>query len=193
MRAKKIVYGFANAQNVLHHARMAKFHSISDQTFIEKMMKPTIRPATVNDARMIADLLANIDDYPHWKALGSAALEETARESLSWANAERLLFVAEIHNRVIGYAAVYWLQHLFSAREGYVSELFVRSDASGHGAGTALLDAIKSEAIAQGCYRLTLVNLKDRESYRRGFYASRGWEEKSNTVRFAFDLKAITN
>lgn len=157
------------------------------------MMKPTIRPATVNDARMIADLLANIDDYPHWKALGSAALEETARESLSWANAERLLFVAEIHNRVIGYAAVYWLQHLFSAREGYVSELFVRSDASGHGAGTALLDAIKSEAIAQGCYRLTLVNLKDRESYRRGFYASRGWEEKSNTVRFAFDLKAITN
>jgi N-acetylglutamate synthase-like GNAT family acetyltransferase len=154
------------------------------------MMKPNIRQANMNDAPMIANLLANIDDYPHWKALGVAALEATARESLAWANAERLLFVAEIDNRVIGYAAVYWLHHLFSAREGYVSELFIRSDASGHGAGTALLEVIKTEAVAHGCHRLTLVNLKDRESYKRGFYASRGWEEKSNTVRFAFDLNA---
>jgi GNAT superfamily N-acetyltransferase len=152
------------------------------------MKKLNIRPATINDARMIAELLANIDDYPHWKTLGAEALENTARESLAWANAERLLFVAEINNRVIGYAAVYWLHHMFSARDGYVSELFIRSDASGQGAGTALLDAIKLEAIARGCHRLTLVNLKDRESYKRGFYTSRGWEEKSNTVRFAFDL-----
>jgi GNAT superfamily N-acetyltransferase len=151
-------------------------------------MKLNIRLANINDAQMIAELLANIDDYPHWKTLGAAALEQTARESLAWANPERLLFVAELDNRVIGYAAVYWLHHLFSAREGYVSELFIRSDASGHGAGTALLEAIKAEAIARGCCRLTLVNLKDRESYKRGFYASRGWEERLNTVRFALDL-----
>ena len=156
------------------------------------MMKLNIRPANMNDAPLIADLLANIDDYPHWKTLGVAALHETARESLAWANPERLLFVAEIDNRVIGYAAVYWLHHMFSAREGYVSELFIRSDASGHGAGTALLEAVKVKAIAHGCHRLTLVNLKDRESYKRGFYASRGWEEKSNTVRFAFDLDAMS-
>ncbi len=151
-------------------------------------MKLNIRPAHINDAPMIAELLANIDDYPHWQALGSAALEETARESLAWANSERLLFVAELDNRVVGYAAVYWLHHLFSAREGYVSELFIRSDTSGQGAGSALLETIKAEAMARGCHRLTLVNLKDRESYKRGFYASRGWEEKSNTVRFSFDL-----
>lgn len=151
-------------------------------------MKLNIRPAHISDAGMIAELLANIDDYPHWKTLGAEALENTARESLAWANPERLLFVAEIDKRVIGYAAVYWLHPMFSALEGYVSELFIRSDASGHGAGTALLEAIKAEAVIHGCYRLTLVNLKDRESYKRGFYASRGWEEKSNTVRFAFDL-----
>ena len=146
----------------------------------------------MNDAPMIADLLANIDDYPHWKTLGVAVLEATARASLAWTNSERLLFVAEIDNRVVGYAAVYWLHPMFSAREGYVSELFIRSDASGHGAGTALLDAVKTAAIARGCQRLTLVNLKDRESYQRGFYASRGWEEKSNTVRFAFDLDTVS-
>ncbi len=155
-------------------------------------MKPNIRPATIKDVQMIAELLANIDDYPHWKSLGVAALEKTARESLAWANPERLLFVAEIDSRVIGYAAVYWLHHAFSAREGYVSELFIRSDASGHGAGTALLETIKAEAISHGCHRLTLVNLKDRESYKRGFYASRGWVEKTNTVRFAFDLEAVS-
>lgn len=153
-------------------------------------MKLNIRPAAMSDARMIAEVLTNIDDYKTWNALGADAMEKTVRQSLEQMHSERLLFVAEIDNRVIGYAAVYWLQHMFSAREGYVSELFIRSDASGHGAGTALLEAIKAEAIARGCYRLALVNLKDRESYKRGFYASRGWEEKSNTVRFAFDLEA---
>jgi GNAT superfamily N-acetyltransferase len=153
-------------------------------------MKLNIRRAATNDARMIAEVLTNIDDYKTWNELGADEMEKTVRQSLEQAHSERLLFVAEIDNRVIGYAAVYWLHHMFSAREGYVSELFIRSDASGHGAGTALLEAIKTEAIAQGCYRLTLVNLKDRESYRRGFYASRGWEEKSNTVRFVFELDA---
>jgi GNAT superfamily N-acetyltransferase len=153
-------------------------------------MKLNIRLATINDARMIAELLTNIDDYKTWNELGADEMEKTVRQSLEQAHSERLLFVAEINDRVIGYAAVYWLHHAFSMREGYVSELFIRSDASGHGAGTALLEAIKAEAIARGCYRLTLVNLKDRESYRRGFYASRGWEEKSNTVRFAFALDA---
>jgi GNAT superfamily N-acetyltransferase len=153
-------------------------------------MKLNIRLATINDARMIAELLTNIDDYKTWNELGADEMEKTVRQSLEQAHSERLLFVAEINDRVIGYAAVYWLHHAFSMREGYVSELFIRSDASGHGAGTALLEAIKAEAIARGCYRLTLINLKDRESYRRGFYASRGWEEKSNTVRFAFALDA---
>jgi GNAT superfamily N-acetyltransferase len=151
-------------------------------------MTLNIRPAVHDDAPMIADLLANIDDYPHWKALGADALRKTAQASLAWANPERLIFVAELDRRVIGYAAVYWLHHLFSTQEGYVSELFIRSDASGHGAGTALLERVKAEAVAHGCCRLTLVNLKDRESYKRGFYAARGWEEKSNTVRFAFAL-----
>ena len=120
-------------------------------------MKLNIRLANINDARMIAELLTNIDDYKTWNELGADEMEKTVRQSLEQAHSERLLFVAELDKRVIGYAAVYWLHHLFSAREGYVSELFIRSDASGHGAGTALLEAIKTEAVACGCHRLTLV------------------------------------
>ena len=148
-----------------------------------------IRNAKTEDARAIAELLVNIDDHPNWKELGAIKLEQTVRESLEWKHTERLVFVAELEDRVIGYAVVYWQQLLFSGKEGYVSELFIRSDASGQGVGTALLETIKTQAIARGCIRLTLVNLKDRESYRRGFYASRGWEEKSNTVRFALNLE----
>jgi GNAT superfamily N-acetyltransferase len=148
-----------------------------------------IRTAKIADARAIAELLVNIDDYPHWKEIGMEKLEQTVRESLEWKYEERLTFVAELEHRVIAYAVVYWQQLLFSSKEGYVSELFVRSDASGQGIGTALLETIKSEAIARGCGRLTLVNIKDRESYRRGFYASRGWTEQANTVRFALNLE----
>jgi GNAT superfamily N-acetyltransferase len=152
-------------------------------------MKADIRIAREEDARAIAELLANIDDYPNWKELGVEKLEQTVRESLEWNNPERLVLVAELEERVVGYAVVYWQQLLFSSKEGYVSELFIRSDASGQGIGTTLLETIKTEAMARGCGRLTLVNIKDRESYRRGFYASRGWEEKSNTVRFALNLE----
>jgi GNAT superfamily N-acetyltransferase len=149
-----------------------------------------IRPATPADARAIAELLCNIDDYPDLKALGVDKLEARAKESLERPHVERLVFVAELEKHVVGYGAIYWLQYLFNAREGYVSELFVRSDARGQGVGTALLQRFKLEARAQGCSRLTLVNLKDRESYRKGFYASRGWDERSNTVRFVFDLES---
>jgi GNAT superfamily N-acetyltransferase len=151
-------------------------------------MTLNIRPPTLNDASSIAALLTNIDDYPHWKTLDITTLEQFAHASLSTMSSDRLLRVAEIENRVIGYVAVTWFRPMFSGLEGYVSELFIRSDASGHGAGTALLEAVKSEATALGGCRLTLVNLKDRESYKRGFYASRGWTERPNTVRFVLDL-----
>jgi GNAT superfamily N-acetyltransferase len=134
-------------------------------------------------------VLCNIDDYPHWKAQGVEQLELGAVQSLELQNPERLVFVAELDGRINAYAVVYWLHPMFGPKEGYVSELFVRSDASGQGAGTALLERVQLEARACGCKRLTLVNLKDRESYKRGFYAARGWDERSNTVRFVFDLE----
>lgn len=151
-------------------------------------MTPNIRLANIADARQIAEVRANIDDYDHWKTLGVDAMELQATASLARVHSERLTFVGELDGRVVGYAAVYWLHPAFSGPEGYLSELFIRSDASGNGVGTALLERVKSEAMTRGCLRLTLVNLKDRESYRRGFYASRGWDEKTNTVRFAIDL-----
>lgn len=147
-------------------------------------MAPRIRIAELADTRAIAELLANVDDHPKWKEQGVDALETLVRNNLGRGYPERLVLVAELDARVVGYTAVYWLNYLFSLPEGYVSELFVRSDASGRGVGTALLERVEREAKARGCRRLTLVNLKDRESYRRGFYASRGWAEDFGAMRF---------
>jgi GNAT superfamily N-acetyltransferase len=52
-----------------------------------------------------------------------------------------------------------------------------------------LLEAIKQEARARGCCRLTLVNLKDRTSYQRRFYEKKGWSERPDAVRFVLNLE----
>ena len=148
-----------------------------------------VRSARLEDAQAIAELLCNIDDYPHWKEIGADKLEQTVRESLERNNPERLIFVAELEHHVVGYGVVYYQQLLFSRKEAYISELFVHSEASGKGVGTTLLRRMEAEAVAQHCRRLTLVNFKDVESYRRGFYSSRGWTEQENTVRFALNLE----
>jgi GNAT superfamily N-acetyltransferase len=148
-----------------------------------------IRVAKTEDARAIAEVLCNIDDHPHWKERGVDELEKTVLDGLEWNNPERLVLVAVLDDRVVGYGVVYYQQLLFSRKEAYISELFIHSDASGKGVGTSLLKRMEAEAVAQHCRRLTLVNFKDVESYRRGFYSSRGWTEQENTVRFALNLE----
>ena len=132
--------------------------------------------------------MANVDDYPQWKERGVEGLEALVRNSLQWNHPERLVLVAELNSRGVGYTAVYWLNYLFSRPEGYVTELFVRTDASGRGVGTALLEVLEREARARKCRRLTLLNRTDGESYKRGFYAARGWTEDPDAMRFVKNL-----
>jgi hypothetical protein len=52
-----------------------------------------------------------------------------------------------------------------------------------------LLEAIRVEALARGCSPLSLINLRHRESYERGFYARRGWQERSEAASFVYLLE----
>ena len=72
--------------------------------------------------------------------------------------------------------------------EGYISELFVRKSARGQGIGTRLLAAVEDEAATRGCSRLRLLNLRNRESYQRGFYRKRGWEEWQDAANFIYSV-----
>jgi GNAT superfamily N-acetyltransferase len=73
--------------------------------------------------------------------------------------------------------------------EGYVSELFVAESVRGHGVGRALLRNIETEARARGCVRLSLINLRNRESYLRQFYVKAGWEERREAANFVYRIK----
>ena len=85
----------------------------------------------------------------------------------------------------MGYGSVHWLPYLFlQGPEGYVSELFVRESARGQGIGRELLKVIETEAKARGCVRLSLINLRSRESYTRQFYVKAGWEERPDAANF---------
>jgi GNAT superfamily N-acetyltransferase len=90
--------------------------------------------------------------------------------------------------QVIGYVSVHWYTHLMNGYDGYVSELFIHPQETGHGTGSLLLDAVQSRAIERGCTRLFLINRRIRESYRRGFYTKRGWEELSDAAFFVLRL-----
>ena len=151
-----------------------------------------IRKAAADDARHLALLLGGIGWF---EAFASAPIDtSTARVSArlreSLADASHSVYVAETQaGEIAGYGSVHWLPYLFMAGpEGYVSELFVRESARGQGVGGQLLDAIESEARARGCTRLSLINLRHRESYRRQFYVKAGWQERDTAANFIYAL-----
>lgn len=86
-------------------------------------------------------------------------------------------------DEISGYGAVHWMPNfILPGIEGYVSELFISAKYRGQGIGDGILKEIEKRAIQNGCYRLSLLNLRDRESYRRGFYFKRNWEERKNAA-----------
>jgi hypothetical protein len=47
---------------------------------------------------------------------------------------------------------------------------------------------IEAEARARGCQRLSLINLRNRESYQRQFYVKAGWKERAEAANFLYQL-----
>jgi GNAT superfamily N-acetyltransferase len=100
------------------------------------------------------------------------------------------LLVAEDDDGVFAWAQVHWLHDLFMpGPEGYLTELFVAVSHQGRGVGTELHDLLVAEARTRGAYRMTLLNGTHRDSYIRGYYASRGWEERDGMASFALWLQ----
>jgi GNAT superfamily N-acetyltransferase len=151
-----------------------------------------IRKATREDATSIADLLRSLGYFAHLEAEPAATTEQRVDRhlSLSLADDSHLMLVAQNPGgEILGYVAVHWLPYLFlPGPEGYVSELFVREVARSRGLGGRLLEEVKAEARRCGCWRLMLVNMRQRESYQRGFYAKKGWQERPAAANFVFNF-----
>jgi predicted N-acetyltransferase YhbS len=145
-------------------------------------LKIRIRPLRPDDIAAVMQLHRELGWNPAFKADGSTLkqrLEELAAEESA------LLLVAEAGEQVVGYIHGEIVTYLlFAGREMLVSELFVMASARDQGVGTALLQAIEAEAVRSKCFRISVLNSRERESYKRGFYPSLGYEERAHTANF---------
>jgi len=142
-----------------------------------------IRPLRQGDIDAIMALHRELGWNPAFQADGST-LRQRLAALITGENA--LLLVAEQDRTVVGYIhgeVVTYL--LFAGREMLVSELFVMQPKRGQGIGRALMQAIEHEAVNRKCFRITLHNGRERESYKRGFYPALGYEERLQTATFS--------
>jgi GNAT superfamily N-acetyltransferase len=156
-------------------------------------MNYAIRRAIQPDSAALADLVRALGLYAHINnEPPEATHERVARHlALDLADDSHSTYVAASdRGEIVGYIAVHWLPYLILVGpEGYVSELFIAESARGQGIGAQLLEVAEAEARQRGCARLMLLNMRQRESYQRGFYAKHGWEERPNAANFVRYLK----
>ena len=151
-----------------------------------QMMNISIRPAQIEDAAAITAILQQLEWFSHYGEI--TPLRVSRQLELCLADASHSVYLAETPSgEIVGYGAVHWLPTLFMpGGEGYVSELFVKESARGGGVGAALLRAFVAEGKERGCTRLSLLNNRQRESYRRGFYTKQGWQEREAMANFVY-------
>jgi N-acetylglutamate synthase-like GNAT family acetyltransferase len=153
-------------------------------------MVMNIRQARVEDSSGIATILRAIGWSQQIEQETEGETRAIVQERLAQCLREQTnnVFVAEHGGSVAGYVAVHWYPHLMRGNDGYISELFVHPVMAGHEIGSRLLEVVREEGLRRGCTRLLLMNRRDRESYRRGFYAKRGWKELDNAAFFSLAL-----
>src|SRR5262245_16931073 len=156
-------------------------------------MNIPIRQVSAQDAPQLAGLLGEIGWFESFKNEPFEVVRQQVRLHIEQCLADNShsIFVAETRDgKIVGYGSVHWLPYLFlKGPEGYVSELFVRESARGQGVGRELLRNIETEARARRCTRLSLINLRTRESYARQFYVKTGWEERAGAANFIYRIR----
>jgi GNAT superfamily N-acetyltransferase len=156
-------------------------------------MSIQIRQVSAQDARQLAELLREIGWFESFKNDPFEAVSRQVRLHIEQCLADNShsIFVAEPRDgKIVGYGSVHWLPYLFlKGPEGYVSELFVRESARGQGVGRELLRNIETEARARRCTRLSLINLRNRESYTRQFYVKAAWKERAEAANFIYQIR----
>ncbi len=114
---------------------------------------------------------------------GMAVLESILSDT------NKLLLVARDGCRVVGFVCLHFVPYLMlCGEEAFLSELFVKNTHCGKGIGSMLLAAAVEAAKERGCRRMQLINSRLRDSYRRGFYAKHGWQERQYAASFILNL-----
>lgn len=155
-------------------------------------MPVQIRPVRPEDADSMVSFLVDLRHFRRLQGRTSESIRPQVREAIGQCLADdshAIYLAVDDDGQILGYTSVHWLPYLFlPGPEGYVSELFVATAARGQGIGSQLLAVVKEEAARRGCSRLSLLNMRDRESYQRAFYAKDGWDERPDAANFVFEM-----
>ncbi len=133
----------------------------------------TIRPARRDDCGTIADLiheLAVFEKLEDQAQATSADLERNLFGPRPFAEA----LVAEVHDRLVGFALFFHTFSTFRGQPGvYLEDLFVKPEHRGQGIGKAMLATLARIALDRDCGRLEWAVL-DWNEPAIGFYRSVG-------------------
>ena len=130
-----------------------------------------IRPATRDDAPVIASLVRELADYEKLLDDAKATAEDFLREIES-PNPVIHVLIAEWNGSPCGFALYFFNFSTFVGRPGlYLEDLFVRPAQRKHGIGRALLRALARITSQRGCGRMEWAVLDWNEPALR-FYKS---------------------
>lgn len=135
------------------------------------MSEFVIRPAVAQDLPSVVGLVRALAEFE--KLPGPDAAAE-ARLIVDFQTDRYRLLVAELDERVVGYALYFMTYSTFLARPSlYLEDLFVVPEARRLGIGTAFLKTLIEQAAALGCGRFEWTVLDSNEP-AQAFYRSLG-------------------
>ncbi len=150
----------------------------------------TIREVEPRDAAGLMDIIVDIGWFKG-KGLEEETYLKRIEKMVRWSveKDDHLILVAEEGDERQDTPA-HFMPYLFmGGAEGYVGELFVKTPYwRGKGIGGELLRRAVNESEKRGCCRIRLINIRSRESYRRGFYSKQGWQERTDAADFMLRL-----
>ena len=113
----------------------------------------TIRPATVDDVALIAQLIRELAEYERL-ADAAVATEDGLREQLFGERPAAEVLIAEADGEPVGFALFFHTFSTFLGKRGlYLEDLFVRPDFRGLGLGKHLMAALARIAVRRDCGR----------------------------------------
>jgi GNAT superfamily N-acetyltransferase len=99
----------------------------------------SIRPATINDASLLATMILELAEYEHLAHEASVTAESLARDGFGPKPKFRAL-IAELDGKPAGYAVFFEFYSTFQGRAGlFLDDIYVRPQMRNQGIGYALL------------------------------------------------------